>query len=399
MKAAVYYAAIVWIFLLPWEALALIPGIGTASKLAGILTAALWVTSLLKDCAIRRPRFFHLTAICFIAWHAASLLWSIAPDSTLERLWDYAQNLVLVLVVWDVLASEDRFDTALQAYVFGCLVCVGGTIQSVTLSQGGRFVGSRFTAGDMNPNDLGLTVAMGIPLAAYLASSSENGGWLRALNYAYVPLAAITILLSGSRGSLLAAIPPLLFVLFTSGRLSRGRRLTLGLALCASIGVAVAFMPERLWQRFDETGQQIEGEDLTGRVGIWRQGIEVFEDNWVLGVGGGAYPSSIDLGRAAHNTWLSIMAELGVIGLAAFTCMLVACGYQIKLQPQRRALMWTATLGAWLIGILAHNWEQRELTWLMMGLAVAGAGLTTHFGLSSPAARTDGFGRVVSRGI
>ena len=80
--------------------------------------------------------------------------------------------------------------------------------------------------------------------------------------------------------------------------------------------------------------------------------------------------------RAAHNTWLSVTVELGVVGLTLFTLMLGASVYQVSLQPLARRLMWIATIGALLIGILVHNWEQRELTWLILGLAVASSSFT-----------------------
>src|SRR5439155_640108 len=73
-------------------------------------------------------------------------------------------------------------------------------------------VAGRFAALNQDPNDLGLTFALGLPMAWYVSLSQARGAWLWCL---YLPLAITAILLTGSRGAVLTGLVGLSIIPWT----------------------------------------------------------------------------------------------------------------------------------------------------------------------------------------
>src|SRR5690606_26909451 len=83
-------------------------------------------------------------------------------------------------------------------------------------------------------------------------------------------------------------------------------------------------------ERFAEIPEQLQSGDLTGRGRIWLAGVALFRDNPIVGVGSGGFAEAVRpyLGeaRTAHNAFLNVAAQTGVIGLALFVATLAAVG-------------------------------------------------------------------------
>ena len=107
------------------------------------------------------------------------------------------------------------------------------------------------------------------------------------------------------------------------------------------------------------------------------------EPDVFLGVGSGAYGFTIlkvaDFsymqGRAAnavaHNTFLSVLVELGVVGAALLLALLASMLYcAIRMRYLERCL-WISLLLTWMIGVSALTWEYHKPTWLLFGLLTA----------------------------
>jgi hypothetical protein len=117
---------------------------------------------------------------------------------------------------------------------------------------------------------------------------------------------------------------------------------------------------------------------LGGRMDIWREGFAISSQHPLLGVGGGAFREAIDRypqGTVAHNVFLSVLVELGIVGLGLFAVVLALVVAEAVQQPRREAWLWLATLMVWTIGASVHTWEHKKPTWLFLGLVVVGAGL------------------------
>jgi len=97
--------------------------------------------------------------------------------------------------------------------------------------------------------------------------------------------------------------------------------------------LALPAMPSSFWERMDSIVNA--DEDASGsraaRIRLIEQGMEVFLDNPVTGIGAGQFqnynaPGMTEKWRVTHNVWLQVAADLGVFGLAIFA-FLVLRGY------------------------------------------------------------------------
>ena len=153
---------------------------------------------------------------------------------------------------------------------------------------GGRelFTG-RYTATGFNVNDVGLTVALGIPVAWHLAVSEGGSKMIRRLrlaNYIYIPVAVLAIFLTASRGSLIAAIPAILFVVASLPRLRLFQRVVILAALMwdevvdTDLGEAILRKgPEVYPESRSVSGWLRRLEDLLRSQGRWEEAQTAIE--------------------------------------------------------------------------------------------------------------------------
>jgi O-antigen ligase len=213
-------------------------------------------------------------------------------------------------------------------------------------------------------------------VAWFLAVSQGDGKMasaLRLANYAYLPAALLAIVLTASRGSVFAVLPALLFVVGSLTRLSLFRRTLVLAAIVAVLFALQPLVPQASLQRLATTGTSIAEGDLGGRVNIWRGGLTVFAEHPLLGVGSGAYRVAIY--AASHNSFLSVLLGVGIIGLALFALIFAVTIREATRQPKWHARLWLTMLLVLAIGNSVHNWEYRKPTWLFLSLVIASAGL------------------------
>jgi O-antigen ligase len=94
----------------------------------------------------------------------------------------------------------------------------------------------------------------------------------------------------------------------------------------------------------------------------------VFSKHSLLGLGSGTLDSAI--GSAAHNTFVSVMAETGFIGFMLFFTILAIVFFQAMNIPNGNSGLWVVILLTWVIGVCSLSWEFRKLTWLFLNFIV-----------------------------
>lgn len=387
MRWLAYCLFLLLIFVSSWENMIFFEGIGRISRVVGIGVSAVWVVSVLLTGQIRRLQPFHIAFGLFVLWCATSVLWSVEIPATVERVKTFAQLILLVVIFWDVCRTTVHIEFAMQAYLLGGLVSIASVISNFW--QSSEVMHQRFAASGFNPNDFGLIVALGIPMAWYLAVFGEHcrrSRLLTALNYAYVPAALTGILLAASRGSLLASSPFLLFFALTIGRVPYLPRtiLLVGIGLFA---LALPFVaPEASVARLLTATESIRAGDMNGRVAIWREGFEILSQHQWIGTGSGTYRYAATESRTvAHNVFVSVFVELGFVGLILIVGTLCMVVRDAVCLPRFKSMLWTTVLLIWLLGALVHTWEQRKQTWLVMSFVTATAAACC----SRPTARTE----------
>ena len=136
--------------------------------------------------------------------------------------------------------------------------------------------------------------------------------------------------------------------------------------------------PSSSRRRLTSVPTQAAGGILHNRTQIWRAGLKVLRAHPLVGAGAGAFPEAVRprLGvpaipghrYVAHNAYLSVLVECGVVGFGLFALWLgVLAVYTWIMPPPERAL-WGVVLACWAIGVTTLSWEHRKVGWLLAGL-------------------------------
>lgn len=190
-----------------------------------------------------------------------------------------------------------------------------------------RMIGVDSTLGD--PNSFGAGIVYSLPFLPALWKSEWGGRRGRFLILGYGGLAALCVLLTGSRSSLLGLL------LYSTILMLGHRKRFLWLALF-SVAAPAAFvaLPDSLQNRFEtiinsDVGPANAKESGEGRIQGLLNGFALWSDNPLAGVGPGAWRPATGSSVEAHNLYGQLVGELGTFGAVAFGSMLVCFAYNL----------------------------------------------------------------------
>jgi O-antigen ligase len=381
-----YIVLCAFVILLPWgEDFLMLNGLVLATWI-GIVLFGIATMRILVTRQTRKPSLLHCWMLAFVGWIVLSILWTTDRDVTIARIGTYFQLLALVWLVWELVSSQELVQGLLQSYVIGALVASlmtlynflnGRTAAQLAAEEGiERWETSRYSVFGVNENDLGVILALSIPIIFYLLVSQKSA-LMKLICWLQLIAGFTAILLTASRGSLVAAVIGLAMFPLTLSRLPRWQR-AVSLGACAGlVACAVYMVPSTSWERIAEFTSEISGGTLTHRTVLWAAGLSVFRDHPFLGVGAGAYGPSIlrmvDIPYVAHNTFLSVLVELGVSGALLLAGLLGCLFYSAVRMRYLERCLWITLLLTWAAGVSALTWEYRKPTWLLFGLLAAHA--------------------------
>jgi len=385
MRTITTWLSIILIFTIPFKEAIAIPGIGSVSLIVGALVIPLWLFTVLATGKIRKPSPFVISAIVFFLWNFASLIWTLEGDKTMDRAMAFIRMAFLVWFIWDLFTTRAGILRGFQAYILGAWVSIGSIIFNfINGVEAYRNANGRVSASGFDTNEIGLILAMGMPIAWYLIIAKDykphSATILRYINYAYIPATLFAIFLTASRGSLIATFPALLFVIGTFNRLGRFQRIIIGIMIVAALFVLQGYIPESSLERISTTGQELSSSDLNGRTDIWRDGFDIFADHIFLGTGAGTFRAVIESGKAPHNTALALLADLGIIGFLLFGLTVAFCAVNVLHAEREEGRMWISFLLIWFLGSMVSNWEHKNLTWLLFSMIGASTNLPATAG-------------------
>jgi O-Antigen ligase len=375
------------VFDLPWGEY--VPQLGglVLGTWIGLLAVGVMVLRIAVTwrCRILSPA--HYWMLSLVAWSALSIFWTLDWDSTVTRVGTYVQVLTVAWLIWELAVTEERVVGLLQAYVFGALVASIGTIHNfltgVTAAQlastiPGRVAWEtyRYSFAYVNEDDLGLMLALSIPIVFYLLVS-RKGSLVKLLCWLQLVAGVAAILLTASRGALVATIASLAMLPLTVFRLPQWQRVVTLTASACLLACSLYLAPLSSWTRILQFTEEVSEGTLTHRTVLWAAGLETFRDHAFLGVGAGAYGPAVlrfvDYAPPAHNTFLSILVELGVVGALLLFALLASILYSVLQLRYLERCLWVTLLLTWTVGVLALTWEYRRITWLLFGLVSAHA--------------------------
>ena len=382
MRSIAFALSLVFIFLVPWEGVLRFPW-GSAARVLGLAIGAFWLATVVITGRLRKLGPFHVIICLFVLWNAASVMWSADPNRSLAHLRTWIQTLVLVFILWDLYTTHAAILAGLQAYILGAYVAVGGAVSNYFSGNAYYTNYQRFSPGDTNPDGFGFILALGIPLAWYLGNSkstSRMSPLLKFLNYAYIPAAFLGLALSGTRTALIASLVGMAFGLASLTRLRLWARIAIFLLLTSAIFILLPYVQTlKSFQRLGTTGAEITEGDLNDRTGVWREGLSSFVEHPIIGVGSNMYRSVNRLGKVGHNSFISVLVELGLIGFLLFGIILAIVFTQAwSHQSKWDKSFWLTVFAVWTIGSSTLTWEHRKTTWLFLVFIVASAALTRY---------------------
>lgn len=376
------------VFAIPWEDGITISGFGTSVRLIGVVTVVLGVLAIIEKGTVRRPATGHFMMILFVASAAASYLWSLYPEGTLTQIFTYLQLLMLAWLIWELAPRVGGQKRLMQAYVLGTFVSGIDTVYKFLSHQEVAY--QRYAGAGLDANDLGLMMALSIPLS-YCLLIREKGPmvWIYRLQ---IVLAGTTVSLTASRGATLACLVALAIVPLTSVRLTGRQKITVLVTASLLVTGVLLFVPETSWERLSTVPDALEHGTLTGRRVIWRAGWDIFREHPFLGIGSNAFrlvvsrvlaePIRLDdpdsPAPPAHNTFLSVLVEQGVLGFAIFGALLGVLALSLRSMPPLPQKLWMVSLGVWAVGVSSLTWEMRKPTWFFFGLLIAQCASVAH---------------------
>jgi O-antigen ligase len=247
----------------------------------------------------------------------------------------------------------------------------------------GRMIGVDSTLGD--PNAFGMTLLYTLPMV-WPVWREYREKWCRMLLAGYVALACVCILETGSR----SAFAGLCLVLLVAALLSRYRlRILTGLVVTAPL-VWCSLRPD-LQNRFltlwdPSYGPKNAQQSAEGRAQGWRDGVRLWQEHPVLGVGPEAFGTATGLRFQSHELYGQALGELGTLGAIAFAGVvgsLFANYFEMRRVCRREpafrdrfpaGLVSAVTLSVVLLlimGLGAHNLYRYEWLWFGAFQAIA----------------------------
>jgi O-antigen ligase len=365
----------IFIFCVPWEEEVAMDGIAV-SHLIGAATGLVSLLACLIERRIRKPSPLHLVLCTLVAWSGLTYCWSVAPELTAVRVGSYVQLLLMIWLIWELASNERRQLALVQAYVLGSFVSAGSIIYSFLTGTGDNLgiVEGRYSAAGFNENEIGIILALSLGMSCYLLAKNTR---LQPVWLLHLPVCVLAICLTGSRGSFLATLTALLMLPFgfTSLSTTQKRVALSGLALIALAGIG--FVPQATWKRIGTIGSEVSEGTLTKRTYIWDAGLAVYREHPIAGVGAGAFGASVysklDIPYVAHNSYLSVLVELGTVGAVLFAAVLAGLFWSATQLPSPDSRAWIILLLTWAVAVFSVTWEHRKPTWFLFGLLMSQA--------------------------
>jgi hypothetical protein len=300
-----------------------------------LFTMAVWVVYPNKRWI---PNVQHAAYIAFAI--AVVLCWLMSPWS--DKGQPVVEDWFKILIFYFLLVTTIQDEEGLRHIVVGFLavMClyllhslreyIGGRM---TYRMGiSRMLGVDSSLGD--PNSFGASICFALPIVAAVWYSGIGGRLGRLVLAGYVGLSCLCILLTGSRGSLMALL--LWFAIIIWGTRYRFQALA---AFVLAAPLAFMALPDSLQNRFEtiinpEVGPKNAQESGEGRIDGFFTGFRLWAANPLNGVGPGAWRPATGSIIESHNLIGQLVGELGGLGVMSFGSLLVC--YWMNLRAMKR---------------------------------------------------------------
>jgi O-antigen ligase len=322
----------------------------------------------------------------FVLWVLVSILWASDKGAALGSTVGFLGVLGLMVVIG---LLEGRYLVlAWAGLAFSAALSVPGGYILPVPEGSDMAVSGRFGPAGTGPNAYSLNLAIAFFVAYF--------GVLRRhtmIAYLLTPVFLYGIFATASRTGLIALVAtPLLALLVPRLAPRLGLRIlpvyVLGAAAIAVIVLAIPSVGESAWERYT-TLAQVESENTwNGRWSNWQGALKVIDSHPILGVGAGNYAQAAmehsttviahtarkaEVAGAAHNMFLGVASQLGLVGLILFLGILFFAFKTAWLIAQRSDLGTGIFLGliVFMIAGMTLSWEDHKIVYVLFGSVLA----------------------------
>lgn len=260
----------------------------------------------------------------FLGWMLITTYFSFYPELAWVQFDKVVKIQLMIFVSMMLLTTSERLKYFVWANALS-LAFYGVKGGIFTISKGGvhRVQGPPGTFIEGN-NELGLALAITVPLLYYLAQSARHR-WLRPAMYAATVLTAIAAIGTQSRGAMVAmAVMGLMFWLK-----SRQKFMVAFLGI-VSVSLIVLIMPAEWYERMNTINTYDEDQSAMGRINAWWTAFHL-ASNRLFGGGFETFQQPIfalyapnpDDFRDVHSIYFEVLGEHGFPGLALFLTLMI----------------------------------------------------------------------------
>ncbi|HKT81068.1 MAG TPA: O-antigen ligase family protein [Vicinamibacterales bacterium] len=275
--------------------------------------------------------------LVFGATILATAPFSIWPGGVVQAFLDtFVKVMVVFVLMMNTITTRKRF----EQFSWLILLCCGyvAVLALVNYARGINIVERERLDGPVrglmgNPNDLAMNLVTFMPLAVTIAMSYQHATLKRLSAAAITAAMFAVIILTKSRSGALGLIVMVVTLVLLGRKVRRGfGTITLAVTLAA-----VPLLPSSFWMRMSTIVNPAQDRALyTGsreaRSNVMREGIQAFLTHPITGVGAGQFknynpPERQERWLETHNAFIQVAAELGIVGLLAFSFLVYRAGY------------------------------------------------------------------------
>ena len=251
-------------------------------------------------------------------------------SASLKEVFYYASvSMIFFVLLYHFVNTVDKLKSLLFAY------CCGASIYAIYALVFGKITGERIAFGTMfDPNDIAFFIINFIAFN-FMFLASKTTLLKRLIVIANIIVCLVVLFKTGSRGGFVACIALFTYLMFVRTRTVNVSFLKKAFLFFMALMVlwTISMNTER-YRSILDVSTDYNVVDETGRLAIWKMGMRMMLSNPLTGVGMGRFYEGVGRDRqergllswrwqAAHNSFVQIGAETGLIGFIIF--ILLSC--------------------------------------------------------------------------
>ncbi len=265
-------------------------------------------------------RWYHVSMILWLMLKLVSIYWVGFNDIVQLHLLTLTA-MVMFFIVTSAVTLEPAYEKIIietQLYSSFALGILSLFFSQPFLGKADSRLVITLMGAQMDPNNQSAFLIIGVAIAIYKLYYKENNKLQKLFLLGVILVNIYGMFLTGSRGGIVSlaalAVFAILFMhndpkLFSTQSIKMF--IVLGIFGGVALLVGQSFLPEAIFERLFGFGGYEGGSERTM---LWSNAIEIFIKNPLIGGGWGKYWGYNDIYRVVHNTYISELADGGILG-------------------------------------------------------------------------------------